>query len=142
MSKPGSATRVAIHWEGEPGDSRTITYAELQREVCKTANALLALGLETGDRVAIYLPMIPEAVFSMLACARLGLTHTVIFGGFSAEAIRSRVADSDRQADHHRRRPVPPRPADPVEGGGRRGRQRSRVARSATSWWYAEPVAR
>jgi len=91
----GLGERVAIHWEGEPGDSRTITYAELQREVCKTANALLSLGLQTGDRVAIYLPMIPEAVFSILACARLGMPHTVIFGGFSAEAIRSRVADSE-----------------------------------------------
>ncbi len=91
----GFGERVAIYWEGEPGDSRTITYAELQKEVCKTANALLSLGLTHGDRVAIYLPMIPEAVFSMLACARLGLTHTVIFGGFSAEAIRSRVHDSE-----------------------------------------------
>ena len=91
----GLGDRVAIHWEGEPGDSRSITYAELKSEVCKAANALISLGLQTGDRVAIYLPMIPEAVFSMLACARLGLPHTVIFGGFSAEAIRSRVADSE-----------------------------------------------
>ena len=91
----GNGDRVAIHWEGEPGDSRTITYAELQREVAKTANALLSLGLRAGDRVAIYLPMLPEAIFSMLACARLGLTHSVVFGGFSAEALRSRIDDAE-----------------------------------------------
>jgi acetyl-CoA synthetase len=90
----GNGDRVAIHWEGEPGDGRTITYAELQREVSKTANALLSLGLQTGDRVAIYMPMLPEAVFAMLACARLGLTHSVVFGGFSAEALRSRIEDA------------------------------------------------
>jgi acetyl-CoA synthetase len=90
----GNGDRVAIHWEGEPGDGRTITYAELQREVCKAANALISLGLETGDRVAIYMPMLPEAIFSMLACARLGLTHSVVFGGFSAEALRSRIDDA------------------------------------------------
>jgi len=90
----GNGERVAIHWEGEPGDDRTITYAELLREVSKTANALLSLGLTTGDRVAIYLPMLPEAIYSMLACARLGLTHSVVFGGFSAEALRSRIDDA------------------------------------------------
>jgi acetyl-CoA synthetase len=90
----GNGDRVAIHWEGEPGDERTITYAELQREVSKTANALLSLGLTAGDRVAIYMPMLPEAIFSMLACARLGLTHSVVFGGFSAEALRSRIDDA------------------------------------------------
>src|SRR5262245_22192620 len=91
----GNGDRVAIHWEGEPGDGRPITYAELQREVSKTANALLSLGLRAGDRVAIYLPMLPEAIFSMLACARLGLTHSVVFGGFSAEALRSRIDDAE-----------------------------------------------
>jgi acetyl-CoA synthetase len=90
----GNGDRVAIHWEGEPGDGRTITYAELQREVSKTANALLSLGMKAGDRVAIYLPMLPEAIFAMLACARLGLTHSVVFGGFSAEALRSRIDDA------------------------------------------------
>jgi len=90
----GNGDRVAIHWEGEPGDGRTITYADLQREVSKTANALISLGLKTGDRVAIYLPMLPEAIFAMLACARLGLTHSVVFGGFSAEALRSRIDDA------------------------------------------------
>jgi acetyl-CoA synthetase len=91
----GHGDRVAIHWEGEPGDNRTITYAELQREVSKTANALTALGVGAGDRVAIYLPMLPEAVFAMLACARLGAMHSVVFGGFSAEALRARIADAD-----------------------------------------------
>ncbi|MGH3881156.1 MAG: acetate--CoA ligase [Actinophytocola sp.] len=91
----GNGERVAIHWEGEPGDGRTITYAELQREVSKTANALASLGLRAGDRVAIYMPMLPEAIFSMLACARLGLTHSVVFGGFSAEALRSRIDDAE-----------------------------------------------
>jgi acetyl-CoA synthetase len=91
----GHGEQVAIHWEGEPGDSRTITYADLLREVCRTANALASLGLNTGDRVAIYMPMVPEAIFSMLACARLGLTHSVVFGGFSAEALRSRIVDAE-----------------------------------------------
>jgi acetyl-CoA synthetase len=90
----GHGDQVAIHWEGEPGDARTITYRDLQVEVSKTANALLELGLSTGDRVAIYMPMVPEAIFSMLACARLGLTHSVVFGGFSAEALRSRIDDA------------------------------------------------
>ncbi|MFD1049986.1 acetyl-coenzyme A synthetase N-terminal domain-containing protein, partial [Kibdelosporangium lantanae] len=89
----GYGDQVAIHWEGEPGDTRTITYNDLRAEVSKTANALLELGLNTGDRVAVYMPMVPEAIFSMLACARLGLTHSVVFGGFSAEALRSRIDD-------------------------------------------------
>src|ERR671910_1177683 len=75
----GRGDQVAYHWEGEPGDTRTITYADLQREVCKTANALTELGVRAGDRVAIQLPMIPEAVVSMLACARLGAAHSVVF---------------------------------------------------------------
>jgi len=90
----GLGDRVAIHFEGEPGDTRTITYAQLQVEVCKAANALLALGVAKGDRVAIYLPMIPEAVIAMLACARIGAPHSVVFGGFSAEALRSRIEDA------------------------------------------------
>ncbi len=91
----GNGERVALYFEGEPGDTREITYAELQREVSKAANALLGLGVEAGDRVAIYLPMIPEAVISMLACARIGAAHSVVFGGFSAEALRSRIDDAD-----------------------------------------------
>ncbi|MGW0517943.1 acetate--CoA ligase [Crossiella sp. NPDC003009] len=90
----GHGEQVAIHWEGEPGDTRTITYANLKDEVSKAANALASLGLVAGDRVAIYMPMVPEAIFAMLACARLGLTHSVVFGGFSAEALRSRIEDA------------------------------------------------
>ncbi|MFG2893889.1 acetate--CoA ligase [Streptomyces sp. NPDC048248] len=91
----GLGDRVAIHFEGEPGDTRAITYAELQREVSKAANALIELGVRTGDRVAIYLPMIPEAVIAMLACARLGAPHSVVFGGFSADALATRINDAD-----------------------------------------------
>ncbi|MBB5807126.1 acetyl-CoA synthetase [Saccharothrix ecbatanensis] len=90
----GHGDQVAIHWEGEPGDSRVITYAELQREVSKAANALVELGVGAEDRVAIYMPMVPEAIFSMLACARVGAMHSVVFGGFSAEALRTRIEDS------------------------------------------------
>ena len=91
----GNGDRVAIHFEGEPGDTRTLTYADLQKEVAQAANALAALGITAGDRVAIYLPMIPEAAIAMLACARLGAPHSVVFGGFSAEALRSRIEDAE-----------------------------------------------
>lgn len=91
----GNGDRVALHFEGEPGDTRTLTYADLQREVSRAANALTALGVRTGDRVAIYLPMIPEAVVAMLACARIGAPHSVVFGGFSAEALHSRIVDAE-----------------------------------------------
>jgi acetyl-CoA synthetase len=91
----GHGERVAFHWEGEPGDTRTLTYAQLRGEVCRAANALTELGVRTGDRVAIYLPMIPEAVIAMLACARIGAPHTVVFGGFSAEALAGRIRDCD-----------------------------------------------
>jgi acetyl-CoA synthetase len=91
----GHGDRVAIHWEGEPvGDQRSLTYSDLQTEVCKAANALTDLGLVAGDRVAIYLPLIPEAVIAMLACARLGLMHSVVFAGFTAKALRARIADA------------------------------------------------
>lgn len=89
----GLGDRVAYYFEGEGGDTRTITYADLQREVSKAANALIELGVKTGDRVALYMPMIPETVFAMLACARLGAPHTVIFGGFSDRAIADRIKD-------------------------------------------------
>ena len=91
----GNGDRVAIHWEGEPGDTRTITYAELTAEVKKAANLLASLGIRAGDRVAIYLPMIPEAVIAMLAVARIGAVHSVVFGGFSAESLRSRIEDAE-----------------------------------------------
>jgi len=87
--------KAALIWEGEPGDSRTLTYAQLHREVCQFANALKQLGVKTGDRVAIYMPMIPEAAISMLACARIGAAHTVVFGGFSAEALKDRLVDAE-----------------------------------------------
>jgi acetyl-CoA synthetase len=90
----GHGDRVALHFEGEPGDTRSLTYADLQREVSRAANALEALGVGKGDRVAIYLPMVPEAVVAMLACARIGAVHSVVFGGFSAEALRSRIEDA------------------------------------------------
>ena len=87
--------RIAYHWVGEPGDSRSISYQELHAEVCKLANALKELGVAKGDRVAIYLPMIPELPASMLACARIGAVHSVVFGGFSAASLRDRINDAD-----------------------------------------------
>jgi acetyl-CoA synthetase len=89
----GLGDRVAYHWIGEPGDTRSLTYGDLQRESAKAANALLELGIRTGDRVAIYMPMIPELPIAMLACARIGAPHTVVFGGFSAEALSGRIND-------------------------------------------------
>ncbi|MCU0797061.1 MAG: acetate--CoA ligase [Akkermansiaceae bacterium] len=86
--------KAAIIFEGEPGDRRTITYSQLHREVCQFANVLLARGVKAKDRVLIYMPMIPEAVIAMLACARIGAVHSVVFGGFSAESISDRLADS------------------------------------------------
>jgi acetyl-CoA synthetase len=91
----GRGTKVAFYWEGEPGDERVITYAQLKDEVCRAANALTELGVRKGDRVAIYMPMIPETVVAMLACARLGAPHTVVFGGFSSEALSTRIIDCD-----------------------------------------------
>ena len=87
--------KAALIWEGEPGDSRTLTYAQLHREVCQFANALKQLGVGKGDIVGIYMPMIPEAAIAMLACARIGAPHTVVFGGFSAEALRDRLVDGN-----------------------------------------------
>ncbi len=86
--------KVALIWEGEPGEVRRITYRELHKEVSQFANALKGLGIESGDRVAIYMPLIPEAVVAMLACARIGAVHSVVFGGFSAEALRDRIQDA------------------------------------------------
>ena len=106
----GLGDRVAYHWIGEPGDRRTLTYADLHREVQKAANALLELGIRTGDRVAIYMPMIPELPIAMLACARIGAPHTVVFGGFSAEALASRINDAQARL------------LITADGGWRRGR--------------------
>jgi acetyl-CoA synthetase len=93
--KAGKGDRVAYYYEGEPGDQRAITYAELLTEVCKCANALKELGVKRGDRVAIYMPMILELPIAMLACARIGAPHSVVFGGFSAEALRDRIVDAE-----------------------------------------------
>jgi acetyl-CoA synthetase len=86
--------KAAIIWEGEPGDTRVLTYAELHREVCKFANVLKELGVKKGDRVALYMPMIPELAIAMLACTRIGAPHSVVFGGFSAESLRDRINDA------------------------------------------------
>ena len=91
----GCGNRVAFFFEGEPGDTRTITYADLLTDVKKAANALIEIGVKAGDRVAIYMPMIPEAAVAMLACARIGAAHSVVFGGFSADALLSRIQDAD-----------------------------------------------
>ena len=91
----GRGDRVALFFEGEPGDTRSITYADLLTDVKKAANALIEMGVKAGDRVAIYMPMIPEAAVAMLACARIGAAHSVVFGGFSADALLSRIQDAD-----------------------------------------------
>ena len=90
----GRGSKVAFHWEGEPGDTRTVTYAELLDETQRFANVLMSLGVRKGDRVNIYLPMIPEAAVAMLACARIGAAHSVVFGGFSAQALADRINDA------------------------------------------------
>jgi len=91
----GNGSRTAFHFEGEPGDTRTISYAELLSDVSKASHALTSIGIKSGDRVAIYMPLIPEAVVAMLACARIGAIHSVVFGGFSADALLSRIQDAD-----------------------------------------------
>ncbi len=91
----GRGDKIAIHWEGEPGDSRDISYSQLHLEVCRLANALKSRGVQKGDRIAVYLPMIPELAIAVLACARIGAVHSVIFAGFSADSIRDRVLDSE-----------------------------------------------
>ena len=92
--RAGGGDKIAYYFEGEPGDRRTLTYAELLAEVCRFANALRALGIRKGDRVAIYMPMIPELPIAMLACARIGAAHSVVFGGFSADALAGRIQDA------------------------------------------------
>ena len=91
----GRGARIAFHFEGEPGDTRTITYSQMLEDVSQAAHALIELGINAGDRVAIYMPMIPEAAVAMLACARIGAVHSVVFGGFSADALLSRIQDAD-----------------------------------------------
>ncbi|MCJ7832503.1 MAG: AMP-binding protein, partial [Actinobacteria bacterium] len=91
----GGGDKVALYWEGEPGDKRTLSYSQMLEETQRFANALRSLGVEKGDRVAIYLGMVPELVVAMLACARIGAPHSVVFGGFSAEALRDRINDAE-----------------------------------------------
>ena len=101
--------KAAIIWEGEPGDRRTLTYWDLYRQVSAFANVLKSLGVKKGDRVALYLPLIPELAIAMLACARIGAVHSVVFGGFSAESLRDRINDAQARAARHRRRRLPAR---------------------------------
>ena len=86
--------KAALIWEGEPGDTRTLTYHDLHRDVCRFANVLKSLGVKKGDRVAIYMPLVPELAIVMLACARIGAIHSIVFGGFSAESLRDRIDDA------------------------------------------------
>jgi acetyl-CoA synthetase len=106
----GRGDRIAYHWEGEPGDTRTLTYAELLDEVQRFANVLKSLGVKRGDRVAIYMPMIPELPVAMLACTRIGAAHSVVFGGFSADALRERIIDAEAKV------------LITADGGNRRGK--------------------
>ena len=145
----GRGDKVAIHFEGEPGDTRAITYAELLDEVCRFANALKGLGVQTGDRVNIYLPMIPEAAVAMLACARIGAAHSVVFGGFSSQALSDRINDAEAKvlitADggYRRGEVFPLKPAadeavavdadDRARRRGPPGRQRRRRCRTAAT---------
>ena len=112
----GLADKVAYHFIGEPGDTRTLTYGDLLAEVQKAANALKELGIGKGDVVAIYMPMIPELPIAMLACARIGAPHTVVFGGFSAEALADRINDCPGARAHHRRRRLATRQGRGAEG--------------------------
>ena len=118
--KNGRRNKAALIWEGEPGDSRTYTYQQLYNEVCKFANVLKKKGLKKGDRVTIYMPMIPELPIAMLACARIGAIHSIVFGGFSADALKDRILDSQlHDADHHGCQ-LPQRQGDRIEDQCRR----------------------
>ena len=126
----GLGDRVAYHWEGEDGERRTITYADLLEMTKRFANVLKGLGVERDDRVAIYLPMIPEAPAAMLACARIGAPHSVVFGGFSAEAVKDRINDCEAKVAGHRRLLAAARQAAADEGDRRRGPRRLPVDRA------------
>ena len=148
----GKGDKVAFHFEGEPGDTRTITYADLLAEVSRAANALTELGVKTGDRVAIYMPMIPETVIAMLACARIGAPHTVVFGGFSSTALVDRIQDCDARvvitADGGYRRGAPAAlkpavdaalrevPRRPQRARGPPYRTGRRLGRRPRLWWH------
>ena len=115
----GGGDKVAYYWEGEPGERRAITYRELYEETCRFANALKGLGVRKGDRVAIYLGMVPELPVAMLACARIGAPHSVVFGGFSAEALKDRINDAEAKILDHGRRRLPARPDRPAQSRAR-----------------------
>src|SRR4029078_525514 len=97
----GHGDQVAFHWEGEPGDSRAVTYRELLEETCRVANALRSFGVQKGDRIAIYMGMVPETVATMLACARIGAPHSVVFGGFTAQSLKDRINDAEAKVLVH-----------------------------------------
>ncbi|GAB97266.1 acetyl-CoA synthetase [Kineosphaera limosa] len=150
----GNGDRVAIHFVGEPGDERDITYAQLKDEVCKAANALSELGVSKGDAVAVYMPMIPETIIGMLACARLGAPHSVVFGGFSSDALRSRIDDCKAKvvitadAGYRRGTPSPLKPAvdkalEKADGGSvekvlvvNRGDTDPEMKEGRDVWWH------
>ena len=119
----GFGDRTAIIWEGEPGDARTLTYSELHTEVCKFANCLKKLGIGQGDVVSIYMPMVPELAIAMLACARIGAMHSVIFAGFSAEAIADRNNDASAKLQLT------------ADAGWRRGKRVAAEDKSSTKRW-------
>ena len=129
----GLGDRVAFHWHGEEGEERDVTYADLLRDVQRFANALKARGIGAGDVVGIYLPMIPEVVVAMLACARIGAPHNVVFGGFSPESVqRAHGLLGGQGAGHRRRRPAQGQHGA-GQGGGRRGRHRRARRRSSSA---------
>ena len=135
LHRPPSAQRgdqIAIIWEGDdPGRSRsTSPTPSCTSEVCRFANVLQAHGVKKGDRVTIYLPMIPEAAYAMLACARIGAIHSVVFGGFSPDALAGRIEDCEVRRRHHRRRRPARRPQGAAEGQCRRGDRKVRPASS------------
>ena len=127
------ADKPAVLWEGEPGDRRAFTYAQLAEEVGRFANVLKALGVKKGDRVAIYMPMIPEAAFAMLACARIGAPHSVVFGGFSAASLADQNQRRASQGARDGRRQVGGAAAWCRSSATRTGRSPA-VRRSPTSW--------
>ena len=120
----GRKNKAAIIWEGEPGDERVLTYRDVWREVNKFANVLKKLGVKKGDRVCLYMGMIPELVIAMHACNRIGAPHSVVFGGFSAEALRGRINDAEAKVLDHRRRRLPSGRSCAVEKECRRGAYR------------------
>ena len=125
----GNGDRVAFHWRGEEGEERDVTYADLHRDVQRFANALKDLGVEKGDVVGIYLPMIPEVVVAMLACARIGAPHNVVFGGFSRRLGQGADGVLRGEGADHRRRRAAQGQDGADQAGGRRGDGRPRLAR-------------